>query len=473
VSDTGELLAVERDNVSYAADERYPDALHFDPAVLWDQIMKLTGTVLKATAGIPVRAITASSQREGIVVLDGTGTAVIGLPNHDHRGREWESLVADKHRVYALTGRYPGSLFSALKMVALRERYPEWEGRLVTFTSISDWAQYQLSGVLGYEYAQASETLLCDVEKGCWSEELCRLFSIDRGSLPPLRCSGEILGPLQARYARKWGLPADVPVLVGGADTQLAIKSTRPLPGDIVIVSGTTTPVVKITDRYLLDEKERTWTNRHVEKGRFILETNCGVTGLNFQRMKEIFYRGEAHEVIEKELDAAEAGSCLASLGSLVAGEKTPLTTGGFIFSAPVSHLLTRADFVRAILWDMACCVRENYDALVDGRPYDRDYVWACGGGMQSSHFGKFVAGLLGRKIRIRPGFQQASVSGGAVVCREAMGGGGKASAQVREILPEDQEAYAAMYEKWKRARASFRRTAAEAQDVQTRQDLS
>src|SRR3546814_11939173 len=88
---------------------------------------------------------------EGIVLTDSQGTALTGLPNIDHRGREWEHLLQDKSRVYKLTGRYPTSLFSAFKLVGVRERRREIWDRTALFMSISDWVGFHLSGVAHYE----------------------------------------------------------------------------------------------------------------------------------------------------------------------------------------------------------------------------------------------------------------------------------------------------------------------------------
>ncbi|MBA4140745.1 MAG: sugar kinase, partial [Segetibacter sp.] len=315
---TGEVLSIERDNVQYIKDEKYPEAQYFDPNHLWSQIEVLTQKVLQNVPGLEIKAITASSQREGIVMLDKNGEALIGLPNHDHRGRQWESIIDDKSRVYELTGRYPSSLFSAMKLVGVRERHPELWEQLSTFTSISDWAQYKLCGVMGYEHSQASETLLYDIEQKSWSGELSSIFDIDKNILPALHSSGTILGPILNEYAAKFNIAADTVVIVGGADTQLAIKSTQPSLEDVVIVSGTTTPITKVIDEYTTDKKERTWTNRHTENDKYILEANAGVTGLNYQRLKEIFYPNESYDVIESEIGSTDIlhSQCIASLGS-------------------------------------------------------------------------------------------------------------------------------------------------------------
>ena len=84
----------------------------------------------------------------------------------------------------------------------------------------------------------------------------------------------------------------------------------------MVIVSGTTTPIIKITGEYITDDQERTWTNRHTDERSFILEANAGVTGLNYQRLKEIFYPNEGYDVIEKELTGSYPFSmhCFAGL---------------------------------------------------------------------------------------------------------------------------------------------------------------
>src|SRR5690606_14094640 len=163
---------------------------------------------------------------------------------------------------------------------------------------------FRLSGIRGYEHAQASETQLYDVAAKQWSPELCASFGLSESLLPPLHDAGTVIGKVLPEVASEMNIPAGIPVVVGGADTQLAILSTRPSVEDIVLVSGTTTPVVKIVPTYVTDQQQRTWTNRHADASFFILETNAGVTGLNYQRLKEVFYPKESYEVMEEALAA-------------------------------------------------------------------------------------------------------------------------------------------------------------------------
>jgi autoinducer 2 (AI-2) kinase len=420
-------------------------------------VTRLARTVTDSLSGITVKAFTATSQREGIVLLGNNGESLVGLPNIDHRGREWEDIVPDKSMVYRLTGRYPTSLFSAFKLLGIQKRWKEIWSSCTSFVSISDWVEYKLSGVVKYEHSQASETLLYDVASRKWSEELCDIFGLSSSLLPPLQDAGSIIGPVLAGVATDFNVSTGAVVVVGGGDTQLAIKSTQPTVDDIVIVSGTTTPIVKLVDSYKLDENERTWTSRDIDPTRLVFEANAGVTGLNFQRLKEIFYPNEGYDIIEKELAATKDHICTASLGSLVADEKSSLIKGGFIFPTPVSHLLKRGHFVWATMVDIACSITENYKILNELTGQPKDYIWACGGGLQSPTLRSLLAGLMNKKVQVRHGFEQSSVIGGALICNEALQASAVFNDAIEVVHPQQQEFYARLYNEWKKTRAHFR----------------
>jgi autoinducer 2 (AI-2) kinase len=174
----GKILGVASGDMHYEKDYNYPESIYFDPNALWDQIQNLASSALQQAGDVTITAITATSQREGIVVIDKSGHSLIGMPNIDHRGREWEDITPDKHEIYKRTGRYPTSLFSALKLVGLRNRRPELWQNVATFLSISDWAQFRFSGVAGYEHSQASETLLYDVKPVNGPRNFARLIKL-------------------------------------------------------------------------------------------------------------------------------------------------------------------------------------------------------------------------------------------------------------------------------------------------------
>ncbi|GAB3010531.1 FGGY-family carbohydrate kinase [Niabella terrae] len=454
LSTAGELLGVSREDIPYQRDTRYEDSIYFEPSQLWDRILSLTRTALQIAGAVRIAGITATSQREGIVLLDKEGGSLVGMPNIDHRGRDFESLIVDPSRIYHLTGRYPTSLFSAMKMVGLRELQTEWWKKADCMMSISDWVEYMFSGVRHYEHSQASETLVYDIEKKSWSQELLDSFGLDRSMLPPLADSGTVLGNIQPELAAGLGIPPDAKVIVGGADTQLAVYSTRAGAGEMVIVSGTTTPIIKLSSTYDLDGQQRTWTGRYIDENSYMVETNAGVTGLNYQRLKKIFYPNEGYEVIEAELAGLQDFQCVAALGSLVADERKPLIKGGFIFQTPVNHELTRASLVWATLWDIACSIYENYKTLEAVSANDQPFIWTCGGGLQSRLLQQCIADLTGCPVRFRKSYPHASVMGGMMICNQALGMSSGEEDPYDQVLPDPGANHQQHYQRWKETRA-------------------
>lgn len=460
VKPNGTLLGVARGDVQYHRDTLYPESIYFEPEQLWQQLIQLGKKALAQAGNVTIAALTTTSQREGIVLISHQGQALIGLPNIDHRGREWENQLPDKSSVYLQTGRYPTSLFSAFKLVGIRERRPGLWQQLSFFLSISDWVAWQLTGIAAYEHSQASETLLYNVAEKQWSATLCSLFGLSPSLLPPLITSASVQGAILPQVAAAWQISPEAVVVTGGGDTQLAIKSTQPLVEDMVVVSGTTTPVVKLVNSFVTDAEERTWTSCDIVPHRFVLEANAGVTGLNYQRLKQVFYPNEGYEVIEQELAANTYTGCMASLGSLIASEKTPVTRGGFLFPVPVPHDLTRSSFVWATLLDIAFSITDNYAILKSLAGHEADYIWACGGGLQSRALRQLLANSTGKQVRVRHGYEQSSAVGGALLCNQALHNGSTLlHSGVETVYPQEDTAVQTLYNQWQQTRNYFRQT--------------
>jgi autoinducer 2 (AI-2) kinase len=127
------------------------------------------------------------------------------------------------------------------------------------------------------------------------------------------------------------------------------------------------------------------------------------------------------------------------------------------VFDAPVSHQLTRASFVWATLWDIACSIAENYKTLNEVSPHQQDYIWACGGGVQSHTLRQFIAALLNKKVMMRDSYRQSSVVGGVLICNTALGKSQPPAVTLEVVEPAEKEHYAALYNEWKTTRASFK----------------
>jgi autoinducer-2 kinase len=449
-SSSGEILAVETCDTKYYKEPAFPDSFSFDPGRMWKDILGMIKYALQKAPGIQILAISSISQRQGIVLIDQNGESIIGLPNLDNRGLEWVGEIANTDAIYKLTGKWTNSIFSASKLRGVKERQQDIWDRIRSFTSISDWIGYQLTGVLGTEPSQACETLLFDASKGVWSKDLCEIFGIPYAWLPEIRKSGTNLGIIKPDLAKELGISQKTPFIVGGADTQLAIKGTQPEIEDVIIVSGTTTPITKLVGSYSVDELARCWVERYVDVDRFIIETNTGISGLNYQRMKQIICPDKSYEQIELEILQINNPSSIASFGSLIFDRIQPLPHGGFLFDAPVNQDLTISHFMFAVLFDIACSIKHNFDVLVDIAGHNKDYVLGCGGGFQGRVLPLLVADLLQKEVRIKDGFTQAGLVGGVITCNDTLGIENNQKSIVRSHQPSNSGHYLDLYEKWR-----------------------
>jgi Sugar (pentulose and hexulose) kinases len=104
---------------------------------------------------------------------------------------------------------------------------------------------------------------------------------------------------------------------------------------------------------------------------------------------------------------------------------------------------------------DIACSIAENYKILSELTGTQKDYVWACGGGLQSATLRRLLAGLMNKKVQVRHGFEQSSVVGGALLCNEALNAKAVFDDTVETVEPQDD--YEEIYKAWKNTRTNFK----------------
>ena len=412
VAISGELVSLSSRPIINEKDIFYPDALYFSPDDLMESLIYVCREAVKNAKNTTILAVSAASQREGIVLLRKDGESIIGLPNIDNRGLEYEGSVNEKHDCYLRAGRWVSTLFPAVKLIAVKERRPDIYSQICKFTSISDYIGYCMTGKLVYEASQACETMLFNIHKGEWDEVLCDRFGIPCDFLPEIANSASLLGEIRAEMCASIGLPVGTKFYVGGADTQMAVECCLPDDGDLVVVAGTTTPIVSLLKEYRADELERCWSNRHVRNGQFIIETNVGASGVNYDMVKDIFYPGCSYEDVEADLQKCDSDACLASVGSMCfeAGRVTPL--GGFLINAPISARLRRSDFVRAVLRDYAYSFKQNYDNVVEIMGAGTKHFYGCGNGFAGTILPQMMADLIERDIVVVDGYSNATITG-------------------------------------------------------------
>jgi xylulokinase len=223
---SGKLLA--RSQSEYPIDSPKPGWAEQHPETWWGAVKETVGSVLSQCKvdSRDIAGIGLSGQMHGTVLLDKNKTllrpAIIWA---DRRSRKQCNAIVEllgKERLRELAGNSLSPGFMAATLLWLKESEPDVFSRITTVFLPKDSIRFKLTGELATEVTDASSTLLLDVERRTWSEELLRLVGISPEQLPPLHESQDVVGTVTKSAARELGLVAGTPVVAGGGDQSMA-----------------------------------------------------------------------------------------------------------------------------------------------------------------------------------------------------------------------------------------------------------
>ncbi len=411
------IVKISRFTNSYTIDSAYANGQYFMPEEMYSKIVSAIKEVVKGGYENKISAVISTSARETIILFDKDGKAYYGIPNIDRRGEKWMNEVPNHDEIYNKTGKWVTSLFSAGKLLGLKKVHKDIYDKMHKITSLSDWVGAELTGEIKIEISHACETQLFDIHKQEFSNELCKMFGIDYNILPQTIKSGMVLGNLTQNALKLTGLEGNIPFIVGGADTQMGAYGAKVNYDECVIVSGTTTPVVKRVENILIDEKKRCWTDSFCRGEGYLIETNAGSTGLNFQRYKDNFLPDVDFKTLDEKLSEMNELKVFASFGTILFESAKSLKVGGFITPTPFPQNLDRFDLAYSIMLDMAFSISHQVKMLNEVTKNENDYLYACGGTMKSPLLPQLIANLTNKRIIIKKDYEQSTIMGCVNYC--------------------------------------------------------
>ena len=167
-------------------------------------VMQRTLTISGINAS-EIAAIGITNQRETTIVWDkSTGKPICpAIVWQCRRTAEYCDKLRERgftEIIRKKTGLVLDAYFSATKVKWILDNVPgarnKAESGLLLFGTVDTWLIWKLTGgkVHVTDYSNASRTMLYDIRRLCWDEELLTLFGIPACMLPEVRPSSEILG---------------------------------------------------------------------------------------------------------------------------------------------------------------------------------------------------------------------------------------------------------------------------------------
>jgi xylulokinase len=372
-----------------------------------------------------VQAIGLSGQMLGVTLLDSDGRALRpALLWNDGRaereGAELEALIPD---FAGLTGARAMPGFPAPKLRWLAKHEPETLERARSILMPKDFVRLRLTRETACDRADASATLLMDTVAGEWSLAILDNVGIDRGRLPRLAESAEVIGALAREHADRWGLQPWTPVIAGAGDNMCGgIGAGVIRPGQAFISLGTSGVYFLANDRFVPSRGSGMHTHRHALPGLYC-QQGCILSAAGALAWIAGIL-GE--EDVAGLIASVEAAGCVIATTPVftpyLSGERTPhddphLTAA---FSG-LTLSTTRADLVHAVLEGVALAFADCHRALTStGAMIDE--LLLIGGGARSRLWARLIASAIDLPLIVPSNATVGPALGAARLARLALG---------------------------------------------------
>lgn len=403
-----------------------PGWVEHEPEDIWQAALAVLRGAMRQAGAVPreVAGLGITNQRETVVLWDrASGRAV-------HRAIVWQDRrtagacarlrdAGHEALITARTGLLADPYFSATKLAWLLDNLPgaraQAERGELAFGTVDSFLLWRLTGgrVHATDATNAARTLLFDITRGCWDEELLRLFDIPAAILPEVRDCAAEFGMTDAGV-----LGAPVPVRGIAGDQQAATLGQACFaPGMLKSTYGTGCFA-------LLNTGDTPVFSRH----RLLTTIAWQLGGVRTYALEgAIFVAGAAVQWLRDGLGiigaAAEAGALAAQADPAQQVYLVPAFVG---LGAPwwdaearaALHGLTRnsgrAEIARAALESVAFQTRDLLDAMHADCPDMGEMVLRVDGGMVASDWTmQFLADVLGAPVD-RPSVMETTALGAA-----------------------------------------------------------
>lgn len=397
---------------SYTPDSRHPGWSEQDPEIWWSACEQaLLQSLSTKPVGAEVLGLGLCGQMHGTLLLD-----------EEHRLLNPAVLWSDQ-RAYTevkelrevwkdaggarVTGGPIAAGFQLTTLQWFGKHHPELLACTAKVALPKDWLHWRLTGEWSSDPSDAAGTGLFDVQQCEWSSALLSAVGLVPEQLPPIAASTEIRGGLLAEWSRRWGLPEDLPVIVGAGDTPCSQVGAGALrEGAMLLTLSSGGQLVRPLSRFVVDSKHRL----HTGCTPFALEE----AGFRWFQMGATLHAGQAVQWLWRLLgqtrfksvaewmplaEQAKPGAGGLLFVPYLGGERTPHMDGAARGSwLGLTQRHGEAELLRSVLEGV---IFSCMDAMAAFEKTEApDTLLLAGGGAQSLLWSQMVADISGLPVR-------------------------------------------------------------------------
>jgi autoinducer 2 (AI-2) kinase len=469
----GHQLAIGQREYSHHELPGAPGSQVFDTATNWELICACTREALAGVDPDAVRAVSATSMREGMVLYDRSGREIWACPNVDGRaGVEATELVASgaAQEIYERAGDWV-AITAPARFLWIARHQPEVFRSIAHVGMLGDWILTRLTGEFVTDPSLGSSSGMFELAERTWSEHVLGICGLETSVFPPVLDPGTIIGGVSAAAAEQTGLREGTPVAVGGADTQLSLLGIGVTqPGRLTIVGGSFWQCTVVLDVPLIDPRARLRTLCHTEGGRWMMEGIGFYCGIVMRWFRDAFCELEAAEarqagedvyaVMERKAAQLPPGSNGISgiFSNVMQADRWVHASPGFLgFDVANPSRSGRVECFRAIEESAAYVTRGHLQIIEELIGITVKEAVLTGGAAKGALWPQILADTLGIPIRI-PVVKESTALGAAICAGVGAGVYADANAAATSLVefertvypdPEARAAYQRLYEQW------------------------
>jgi xylulokinase len=382
-----------------------------DPQIWWNAIKRTCNKVVNSGKFNPkdIVGISAAFSRANVTIISKNGEILHpALTWMDEReittAKDWDTET-DLRRIIP-------------KLNWIRNNKPDLFNKANKIISPDSFTYMKLCEEFATDPTNAINGIL-DLRTWRLDEKLAEAYDLPIDLFPEVHMPGEIIGELTSKASSELGLPANIPIILGGGDQQCSALGLGVIEkGQAKVTTGTGTFVDYVVDEPIKPAGDfPIFTFPHVIKDRWVIEGVMPGTGTMFQTYARNFSQLQLKQSEELNLNVYDTLTKEA--------EQAPPGSNGllfvplYIFRKGTIHGLSwhhgRAHFARAIMESAALSANMYLGMLEAIGGAKTNELKSDGGAMNSKFWAQIFADIINKKIII-PENKDGAALGAAIL---------------------------------------------------------
>jgi len=459
LEEDGKILGISC--IEYPLIKRRENYIEQDPQEWWKAVKEVIKRVIAATKVNPKEIISLSISSQGIsfVPVDKEGTPLYNAISWlDKRAIKQTKEILKKFslkEMFHLTGKRVNPGYILPKLLWLRENEPIIFKNTHKFLMAEDYLIMKFTGKFITDHSLAAGTLLYDVNKLCWSEEIIDRFCISQEKLPEIKWSGTPIGKISSDAAKETGLNKKTLIVVGGQDQKCAALGAGIKHKVATISLGTASAITIITNKAIIDEEMRIPCFPFLIPGFWVLEGVISTAGEALKWIQEILNMKGSYqslnELAQKSLPGSNGIFFLPYLAGISSPDWQPEAKACFW---GLNLSTKKNDIIRVVMEGIGFEIKRNISVMeeLSGKV---EKIRIFGGGAKSNLWLKIISNITGKEMEV---FKTTEIASLGVCILAGTGAGiyknyenalGKLNPPIKRIkpVPADQDVYQEKYQ--------------------------